>query len=146
MLIILALIGLLIWMWYSHQQRIDKNAVGIIKTESGENSVDYANIPGFKTLIFTADSVEQSVDFFNPSENRVNLQLSLSLADGTQLYESGLIEPGKTVQKIKLSQALKVGEYKNATLHYKCYTPEGKASNAANITFDLIVKERKDNQ
>lgn len=133
-------------MWYSHQQRLDKNAVGIIKTESGESSVDYANIPGFKTLIFTADSKEQNVDFYNPIENKVNLQLTLFLADGTQLYESGLIEPGKTVKEIELSQSLKAGEYKNATLHYQCYTPEGKKSNAANIAFDLIVKERNDNQ
>ena len=144
-MIIVGLVCALIYL-YSRQLSPDKNAVGIVKTDSGENSVDYANIPGYKTLIFTADSKEQSVDFFNPAENKVNLQLTLSLADGTQLYESGLIEPGMTVQKIELSKTLKAGDYKNATLHYQCYTPEGKKSNAANIKFYLIVKERKDNQ
>lgn len=139
LLIILALIGALIWMNYSHQQRIDKNQVGIV--QGGENAVEYTQIPGFKTLTMTTDTTEQEVYFQNPGENKVNLQLTLALADGTQLYKSDLIQPGNAVKSIKISKKLESGSYDDAILHYDCYTADGQKCNSANLTFDLIVKE-----
>lgn len=139
LLIILALIGALFWMNYRHQNRLDKDQVGIIQGK--ENSVDYATIPGFKTLTMTADTKEQEVYFQNPTDNNVNLQLTLSLADGTELYKSDLIQPGNAVKSIKISKKLESGSYDDAILHYDCYTAEGQKCNSANLTFDLIVKE-----
>ena len=142
LLIILALIGALFWMNYRHQNRLDKDQVGIIQGK--ENSVDYATIPGFKTLTMTADTKEQAVYFQNPTDNNVNLQLTLSLADGTQLYQSDLIEPGNVVKNITMSKSLESGTYNDAILHYDCYTADNKLCNNANLTFDLIVEERND--
>lgn len=139
LLIILALIGAIIYIIYSHQQRIDRNQVGIV--QGGENAVEYTQIPGFKTLTMTADTTEQEVYFQNPAENKVNLQLTLSLADGTQLYKSNLIQPGNAVKSIKISKKLESGSYDDAILHYDCYTADGQKCNSANLTFDLIVKE-----
>lgn len=139
LLIILALIGALIYILYSHQQRLDKNQVGIV--QGGKNAVEYTQIPGFKTLTLAADSTEQEVYFQNPAENKVNLQLTLSLADGTQLYKSDLIQPGNAVKSIKISKKLESGTYNDAILHYDCFTAEGEKCNSANLTFDLIVKE-----
>ena len=144
LLIILALIGALIWMNYRHQNRLDKDQVGIV--QGAENSVDYATIPGFKTLTMTADTKEQEVYFQNPADNNVNLKLTLSLADGTQLYESGLIEPGNVVKTITMSKPLESGTYNDAILHYDCFSAENKLCNNANLTFDLIVEERKNDQ
>lgn len=139
LLIIVGLIGALLWLNYSHQQRIDKNQVGIV--QGAENAVEYTQIPGFKTLTFTADSKEQAVYFQNPGDNKVNLQLTLSLADGTQLYKSNLIQPGNVIKEIKISKPLESGSYNDAILHYDCFTAEGEKCNSANLTFDLIVKE-----
>lgn len=142
MLIILALIGAIIYIIYSHQQRIDKNQVGIV--QGGENAVEYTQIPGFKTLTMTADTTEQQVYFQNPAENKVNLQLTLSLADGTQLYKSDLIQPGNAIKSIKISKKLESGNYDDAILHYDCFTAEGEKCNSANLKFNLEVKEGND--
>ena len=142
LLIIVALIAALLWFYFSHQQRIDKNAVGIV--EGKKATTEYATIPGFESMIFAADTTEQEVYFANPEGNTVNLQLTLSLLDGTELYKSDLIEPGKVVKNIAISKALSPGTYEDAKLLYDCYTPDNKKCNSANVTFKLIVKERND--
>lgn len=144
LLVILALIAALLWLYFSHQQRIDKNAVGIV--EGKQATTEYATIPGFESMIFAADTTEQEVYFANPESNTVNLQLTLSLPDGTELYKSDLIEPGKVVKNITISKALSPGTYENANLHYDCFTSENEKCNSANVSFKLIVEERTNEQ
>ena len=58
---------------------------------------------------------------------------------GEQLYESGLVEPGKAVSKITLTRALDEGEYR-ITIRVKPYDMQSMAAlNGANVQAKLYV-------
>lgn len=97
-------------------------------------------VPGFKTLVFMADSTEQAVNLYNPEDNDCLFKLTL-LADGKELWESGFIKPGDGYYNIELSEPLKVGEY-SGKLQYRCYKENSAQLNGAVVTFNLIVKEK----
>ena len=46
--------------------------------------------------------------------------IEILTADGTSLFKSGLIEPGKALYSVELSQTLKAGSY-DGVLRYSCY-------------------------
>ena len=72
-------------------------------------------LPGWGTITIPANTIDIGVgiDFRNPEKNEgyYYLTFELRLADGESLYKSGLVEPGKHIQKIKLSRGLSAGTY-----------------------------------
>ena len=97
------------------------------QTESTESDGDTtgdiaetAAIPGFTLISVTADATDVDAPFYNPSDNEVTLKLTLTLSDGSVLYESQELQPGETVDMMELSQSLAAGDY-DATLHYDVY-------------------------
>lgn len=69
--------------------------------------------------------------------------MSLLLSDGTKLWESKLIAPGKAVYTITLNEALNAGVYENATLKYDCFTMDEAQTplNGSEIKLTLNVRE-----
>ena len=109
-------------------------APSAVQTGSGN-----IKIPGYESLIFTADKTEQSVKLTNPVENACLFRLSL-IIDGETLWTSGEIKPGETVEKLKLSRALSKGTYP-AVLKYECFTLQDKTPlNGAEIKLNIEVK------
>ena len=85
------------------------------------NSSDSISIPGFDKLTILSGKKVVGCEIFNPSRNPCYFVAVISLEDGTELYRSGLIAPGKGIYKMTLSQPLSEGTY-NATLTYQCYS------------------------
>lgn len=93
----------------------------IVTTPTVEKNPDSIAIPGYEMLELKAGSKEQSLCFPNPEQNVCYFQILLYLEDGTLLWQSELIEPGKTSKPIVLTKFLDKGTYPNAVLHYSCY-------------------------
>ncbi len=139
-------IGIFITGGFQNPLEKDRNATGIVmkaedETES-EPGTEYIVIPSFDKLTFSAHSKNQDVNFYNPQKNKgiADFKVKLQLQDSnTTLYESDLIEPGKAVYKIEISEGLESGEYP-AELIYYCFDSEGNMLNGATVQFTLIVK------
>lgn len=103
--------------------------------------VPVAKIPGYGALEFQAGTTTQAVSFVNPEENTCYFALTLRLADGTVLYQSQLIPPGKGIYEITLNQPLEAGEYEGARLQYRCFSLEDGQTeyNGANLNLTLRV-------
>ena len=97
------------------------------------------SIPGFKTLVFYADQIEQKVNLYNP-ENNICLFRMTIYADNEKVYQSGFVEPGKGFYAISLEKTLPKGEYEGLLL-YECFLTDGTQLNGAEVEFNLIVEE-----
>ncbi|MDT3700849.1 MAG: tRNA (uracil-5-)-methyltransferase [Thermincola sp.] len=103
-------------------------------------SDDSIAIPGFEKLVMKAGQAKQSVNFYNPEKNACYFRISFALADGTELFRSGMIKPGQTIDTIEISRLLEVGTYEKSVLQYDCYTLEGLQSlNGSKTILDLEV-------
>lgn len=103
---------------------------------------DSIAIPGYEMLELKAGSKEQSICLPNPPQNDCYFKISLYLEDGTLLWQSELIEPGKTSKAMVLTTVLKKGTYPNAVLLYSCYRMDEALSplNGAQMKVTLWVK------
>lgn len=103
------------------QLSVEENDPSIESTEV-EKLTDSIAIPGFSQLTLAAGKCEQAVALSNPAENFCYFKISLILEDGTVIWVSDLVEPGKQSEPITLLQALEAGTYENVTVHYDCFT------------------------
>lgn len=111
-------------------------------TTTVEKNPDSIAIPGYEMLELKAGSKEQSLCMPNPPQNCCYFQICLYMEDGTLLWKSELIEPGKTSKPIVLSKALEKGMYPNAVLRYSCYRMDESLAplNGAETKVTLWVK------
>lgn len=117
---------------------------GAITDTSGKqkagSSDDSIAIPGFEKMVMKAGQTKQTIKLYNPETNSCYFQIYITLADGTELFHSGMIKPGQTIDSIEISRSLKAGDYKDAVLRYDCYALEGlQPLNGAQTVFDLEV-------
>lgn len=112
-------------------------------TYTGKKNTDTIDIPGFDVMNFKAGTKEQSVNLYNPEQNTCYFKMSILLSDGTKLWESKLIEPGKAIYDITLNQSLPEGEYEDCTLKYECFAMDEEQTplNGSEIKFTLKVLE-----
>lgn len=124
----------------------DPNQGDYVKPETPE--VGGVAIPGWGKLTIPVNtSKDIVVDFFNPDANAEKYYLTFELripannAQGYEvLYKSGLIAPGKHIQKIDLTRGLPAGTY-NAILHVQPYRMSDKSmTNNADLKLELVVK------
>lgn len=123
---------------------VDNNAedyTGNKNTYTGKKNTDTIDIPGFDTMTFRADALEQSANLYNPEENTCYFKMSIYLEDGTKLWESKLVEPGKAIYTLSLEQTLSEGTYENCVLKYECFAmnEEQTPLNGSEIKFTLKV-------
>ncbi len=99
-------------------------------------------VPGYSGAKMKSGDKILKLRIGNPKENTCYLQATLKLADGTVLYESDLIEPGKGFEEVELKQTLAVGEYE-AYVHYQGYSMEETPEmlNSCDSAFILKVTE-----
>ena len=115
---------------------------GTATTPPVEKNPDSIAIPGYEILELKAGNKEQSLCLPNPEQNVCYFQILLYLEDGTLLWESELIEPGKTSKPMTLTKTLDKGTYPNAVLRYSCYRMDEDLSplNGAEAKLTLWVK------
>lgn len=125
---------------------VDPNQGDYVKPETPE--VGGVAIPGWGKLTVPVNtSKDIVVDFYNPEANADKYYLVFELripADNEQgyevLYKSGLIAPGKHIQKIDFTRGLPAGTY-NAILHVQPYRMSDKSmTNNADLKLELVVK------
>ena len=110
--------------------------VGKHKPTHQDNSIA---IPGFQVLRLKANSLEQEPGFYNPEVNKSYFVIEVRLDDGTLLYKSDLIAPGKAIYKAQFSESLPEGSY-SATVIYHCYALDSlEERNGAKIKIKVEV-------
>lgn len=110
------------------------------RNKAAENEVATIAIPGFEKVILNADETMQEVNFHNPEINDCYFKLTLIHPDGSILWTSDLIEPGKGMYSIELEKALAVGEYADAVLKYECFSLDDQSPlNGSEINLKLVV-------
>ena len=112
-------------------------------TYTGQKNTDTIDIPGFAAMNFQAGVTEQAVNLYNPEQNTCYFKMTILLSDGTKLWESELVEPGKAIYEITLNEPLEAGEYEDCTLKYECFelNDEQTPLNGSEIKFSLNVLE-----
>ncbi|NCB92513.1 MAG: tRNA (uracil-5-)-methyltransferase [Clostridia bacterium] len=110
---------------------------------TGEKNTDTIDIPGFDVMNMQAGVTEQKVNLYNPEQNNCYFKMSILLADGTKLWESNLVKPGKAVYNLALAEPLAAGTYEKSVLKYECFTLDENQSplNGSEIEFTLNVIE-----
>ena len=125
---------------------LDENAedyTGDREVYQGEKNTDTIDIPGFETINLKAGTTGQSVNLYNPEQNTCYFKMSLILADGTVLWESDLVAPGKAIYDLTLMEALDAGEYADTILKYECFAMDDAQTplNGSEIKLTLHVLE-----
>lgn len=99
------------------------------------------SFPSYRTVRILKTAKEIHLSLVNPSFNKANLQFTLYLNGQKEpLLRTGLVQPGKAVQKVPLKESLKPGSYK-VQLKMKAYAQgqEKVELNGANTEFELLV-------
>lgn len=101
---------------------------------------DQILVPGYSGAKMQEGTTDLKLRIGNPEENHCCLKATLCLSDGTVLYESGLIEPGKGFEEVTLNQTLAAGSYE-AYVHYQGYSmdEEPEILNSCDSAFTLTV-------
>lgn len=120
---------------------VDSQAKDWELDEEVSGGVDDISIPGYGTMVMKAGQKEQKVDMGNPPNNNCYFKITLFLEDGTRIYQSGLIEPGKGFESIELEKTMEAGTYP-AVIRYDCYSydEEQEPLNGAESGFTLDVR------
>lgn len=124
-------------------QSADSGAVdwdGEHEVYEGLGNDDQIQIPGFDLIKFKAGELEQKVNIHNPIENKCYFKLTLSLPDGTAIWQSELLEPGKAFYDIKLNRKLDEGNYEESHLLYECFTYDEKQTPLNGADIKLTIK------
>ena len=101
--------------------------IGVDQTEStvpettAQKNAGAISIPGYEMLELKADSKQQTIALSNPPQNNCYFEISLYLQDGTLMWESELIEPGKASKPLVLTKELTKGYYPKSVLRYACF-------------------------
>ncbi len=123
---------------------IDPNAEKSLPIENDNILEQGVVITGRESLTFSANTKEESVDFINPEENAqlyyLTFELRLYNSNGRDyevLYTSGLVEPGKRINRITLSRELEKGVYE-AVVHVQPYRMNKEKTLTNNV--DMRIK------
>lgn len=120
---------------------VDKNAVDIADGPSHGDapSSGSISIPGFEKMTISAGMTTVSCNIFNPEKNSCYFVAVIALADGQEIYRSGLIAPGKAIYSMTLSEPLEDGIY-DATLTYYCYAMDDNQTELNGATTHFILE------
>lgn len=124
------------------QPELEEGAVdweGAKPRETGGVTAGIA-IPGYKSITIDAGETDIKVNLQNPEGNPCYFVISLILEDGTELYKSKMIEPGKGLYDITINNPLDKGEYP-AVVKYETFSlNELNPLNGAEVKISLIAE------
>ncbi len=121
-------------------QQIDENADDFFEKKEDTPNI---TLPGWGTIYISADTtnITEGIDFYNPEANKNYYYLTFELKIGNEsLYKSGLVPPGKHIQKITLSRPLKAGEYEASVFMQPYKYDKTTPTNNGVVKVKLIVK------
>ena len=142
-LLIITVIALALSIWaIFFRQPLTSDIIKENRPKTVEKNTNSISVPGYEGLTLSAGTLKQEISLSNPEQNTCIFVIRLYLEDGTLLWESEEIKPGKASAPIVLSQKLEKGTYPNAYLEYSCYTMDNERAplNKANTKVSLRVK------
>jgi len=96
-------------------------------------------VPGFERLTVRGRMLDAEY-IHNPARNNNYFVVSLTLADGTEVYRSGVLAPGQAVGIVELPTAITPGTYEGAVARYSAFALDNLSPlNGADIAFVLEV-------
>lgn len=118
----------------------DSNAVDWDDTVTDEEVSDGIAIPGYASIYFPKGETEIQMTLPNPEENTCLFKYELYINDESEpIASTDLIEPGKAVETITLTEALSEGNYK-LQIKILTYTEDFVPLNNALVKTDLTVE------
>lgn len=113
-----------------------------IEDEDQGGSEEGILIPGYDTVVMNAGQNILQMSIGNPKENTCYMKVAICLEDGTVLYESEILAPGKGVNEITCQEVPEAGEYA-AIARFECFRDEQATQmlNGADSAFTLIVNK-----
>ena len=141
-ILLAAAIGVIIWLITSGKISVISGADngnkqgGLVVPERQE----MIQVTAYESLELKADTLQQDVHLSTISDNECITVMSLVLADGTELWQSGELYPGQIVLSITLSQPLSAGEYPDTVLRYQHFALDKEKTRLNNADTLLILK------
>ena len=103
------------------------------KMEEGMVSIGVSAEP-----IFEYNGKKGRLGIENVPANQYSFQVKLLLEDGTELYESGLIDPGFYIEYVELNRTLQAGDY-NATVVFTTYSLDETEDQIAEAQVNIVL-------
>lgn len=139
---------LLLLLFHSCNSRI--NSVDSVVTTEDDSTLDftpaadnenYISIPGMDGLNFKSNTLNQTVDFYNPESNKCYFIIELYLSDGVLIWRSSPLKPSEHIRDIQLLKSLNKGIYRHCKLLYNCYSlSDNKPLNNGEVILEINVK------
>jgi len=121
---------------------VDQNAGDYVKPVTGSMVLPNVTYIGFNKMTIPPNTTEiQGIDIYNPEANAgyYDQTFELFLENGESLYKSGLVSPGKHIQKLTLTHGLNPGTYK-AYLHIQPYLIDNPNAELNNGEVEFILE------
>lgn len=122
--IIIVFVVMAISSYFKNGSLLDKPAVETATAIHEDKNIDSSGsiaIPGYEKLVMKAGQLTQNIELFNPEENECYMVIEILSPNGTRLYKTGMLEPGKGIDKFEISRELEIGTYEGAILKYSNY-------------------------
>ena len=117
-----------------------------IPQQPQEETAKNVSIAGFKTLKIAANTTEVTVNFYNPTANEGEFQMTFELliptANGEYetMYKSGLVYAGQHIRNISLVHPVEAGTHENCILRIQPYfISDGNPASMAEVSFTLFA-------
>jgi len=144
---ILAAAGIAVFLILKNQRNGQTGRTGteVVDWETGiEDSGttgESIEVPGYNTIYMKAGQKTLQMSIGNPKENSCYFRVHILLEDGTELFVSEILPPGKGMTEEECAEALAAGTY-SASARFECFADaEGtQALNGADSAFTLIVQ------
>lgn len=135
-------IGIIIWLLRSGK------APAASETDGGSKQAglvvperqEMIRVTAYESLELKADTLQQDVHLSTISDNECITVMSLTLEDGTELWQSAELYPGQIVLSMTLEQPLAAGEYPNTALRYQHFTLDEEKTPLNNAETLLTLK------
>lgn len=146
--IVVLLVIMLIFLLFSCRGNTKTDYAIITTTQNSKLDFEPVNdeiktikIPGTNGINLKADSINQSVYFYNPKENNCYFVIELYLSDNSLIWRSNWLKPSESITNIELLEPLQKGIYKNCELVYNCYSlNEKKPLNNGKVKIEINSK------
>jgi len=143
LLVVIAGLAFALWQKNAHDQA-NRLATGgqVYKGDQANGTMaEKIAIPGYESITLKANQLDQKVKLDNPKKNTVYFRMSLILPDGTTIWRSKLVSPGKGEYNIRLRHAVPAGTYPKSTLRYECFSLKNQTPlNGSAIKLKLIAE------
>ena len=141
-LIALVLSYFLLHSYLSAEQglKVEKNTVAWTQDMKSSDENQQIQIPYYGNIYMSSGNRTIDMYLVNPKENKCYFQYTFTLNSGEKIYQSGLIKPGRALEKPELKKVMKPGKY-DLNIHINTYTCDTKKKlNNAVVPAELFVK------